>query len=226
MEEQLFVNDGPLKPSEVARLKPSDPTLPLEELRKRYKEHGYLFLKGLLPREDVLKAREDYFKFLSPSGVLKPGTEPVEGIFDSEKDVSQFPGIGVGRVDDAKPTEFISLALEAHGQDWYAKEFCKHPVLLDFMERFTGWSTHTRPLERTLLRNNIPDTKAIGVHYDQIFLRYGEPTSVTVWVPIGDIRINGGGLMYLENGMAYFPVSRESLANICFRSYPGESLRR
>ncbi|KAF2098593.1 hypothetical protein NA57DRAFT_38877 [Rhizodiscina lignyota] len=202
IEEQLFANDGALEPSEIARLKPSDPSLPLNELRRRFQDDGYLFLKGLLPRKDVLQVREDYFKFLSPSGILKDGTAPVAGIFDSAKDVTLFPGIGVGRVDEQQGADFVSLALDAHSQDWYADKFCKHPVLLDFMARFTGWSTDTRRLERTLLRNNIPDTKAIGVHYDQIFLRYGEPTSVTVWVPMGDIKINGGGLMYLENGHA------------------------
>ena len=50
------------------------------------------------------------------------------------------------------------------------------------------------------MRNNIPGTKAIGVHYDQIFLRHGEPTAITAWVPIGDVSINGGGLIYLEKG--------------------------
>lgn len=216
IEEQLFVNDGPLKQSEVARLNKSDPTLPVEELRRRYKEDGYLFVKGLLPRKDVLQARDDYFHFLSPSGVLKEGTSPVAGIYDSAKDVALFPGIGVGRVDDsAKPekttAEFVTRALEAHGQDWYSENLCAHPVLHDFMVRFTGWNTNTRRLERTLLRNNIPGTKAIGVHYDQIFLRYGEPTSVTVWVPMGDIRITGGGLMYLENGRQ--PLLALSLSN-------------
>ncbi|PHH73164.1 hypothetical protein CDD83_4799 [Cordyceps sp. RAO-2017] len=33
-------------------------------------------------------------------------------------------------------------------------------------------------------------------------MRYGEPTSVTAWVPIGDIRLEGGGLIYLEGGDA------------------------
>ena len=59
---------------------------------------------------------------------------------------------------------------------------------------------HTLPLQRTLLRNNTPGNKAIGVHYDQIFLRHGEPTSVTAWVPIGDVGIQGGGLIYMEKG--------------------------
>lgn len=204
-DEQLYVNDGPLEPEEIARLKSSDPNLPLEELRSRFKDNGYLYLKGLLPREDVLKAREQYFTFLAPSGVLEDGTAPALGIFNSTKDVKRFPGIGVGRVDanvgsGLESSDFVSLALDAHGQKWYSEDFCKHPVLLDFMARFTNWSSNTHPLERTLLRNNIPNTKAIGVHYDQIFLRYGEPTSVTVWVPIGDIALNGGGLIYLENG--------------------------
>lgn len=66
------------------------------------------------------------------------------------------------------------------------------------MARFSGWGGNTVTLKRTLLRNNIPGTKAIGVHYDQIFLRHGEPTSITAWVPIGDVGIKGGGLMYLE----------------------------
>ncbi|KAH8819049.1 hypothetical protein F5884DRAFT_759310 [Xylogone sp. PMI_703] len=204
--EPLYVNDGLLQPSEIARLRASDPTLPLEELRSRLSEDGYLYLKGLLPRQDVLKAREKYFNFLAPSGVLEDGTSPVLGIFNSTKDVEEFPGIGVGRVDSAvtpeqKSRDFVTLALDAHSQKWYAQDLCKHPSLLNFMARFTGWGSNTRPLERTLLRNNIPNTKAIGVHYDQIFLRYGEPTSITVWVPMGDIDIRGGGLIYLERGI-------------------------
>ncbi|KAF8860332.1 hypothetical protein BDZ45DRAFT_800910 [Acephala macrosclerotiorum] len=198
---KLFVNDGPLQ--NPGRLRPSDPSLPLEELRARYNEDGYLFLKGLLPRADVLKAREAYFEYLSPTGVLKPGTKPVEGIFDSSKDIAQFPGIGAGAVGgNGHPGEqaaaFVDLALEAHAEPWYTN-FCQHPDLHSFISKFTSWGTNTLGFRRTLLRNNVPGTKAIGVHYDQIFLRYGEDTSVTAWVPMGDVSITGGGLIYLEN---------------------------
>lgn len=31
-------------------------------------------------------------------------------------------------------------------------------------------------------------------------MRHGEPTSITAWVPIGDISLEGGGLIYLEKG--------------------------
>lgn len=205
--EKLFVNDGLLRPDQVGFLKESTPDTPIEELRRRYDEDGYVFLKGLIPREDVLKAREEYFTMLAPSGVLKPGSNAVEGIFDSAKDSLDYPGIGAGTIGgNRKPgaaaaEKFIELALEAHYADWYKEIFCKHPALKDMVARISGWGDeNTLGVKRSLLRNNTPGNKAIGVHYDQIFLRHGEPTSFTAWVPMGDISLTGGGLIYLENG--------------------------
>ncbi|KAF2816973.1 uncharacterized protein BDZ99DRAFT_5967 [Mytilinidion resinicola] len=204
--ESLFVNDGPLAADQVGLLRASNPDLPLEELRQRYEEDGYLFLKGLLPRQDVLKAREEYFKLLSPSGVLKDGTAPVDGIFNEQNDPHDYPGIGAGAADgNGKPggekaEKFVDLALQAHYETWYKEDFCKHPVLRDLIAKLTGWGESTLGVRRSLLRNNTPGNKAIGVHYDQIFLRHGEPTSVTAWVPMGDVSLSGGGLIYLEKG--------------------------
>ena len=219
---QLTVNDGNLLPDEVGQLRASDPSLTLDELRNRYNEDGYLFLKGLIPREDVLKAREEYFRLVSPTGVLEDGTSLVEGVFNPEKSPEGFPGIGAGAAGmNGRPggdtaQQFVDLALQAHTEDWYAETFCKHPALHDFIARLTGWGEHTLGLKRSLLRNNVPGTKPIGVHYDQIFLRHGEPTSVTAWVPIGDVKVNGGGLIYLEDGwlLSVYPGQLYWLTNI------------
>ncbi|KAJ3550075.1 hypothetical protein NM208_g178 [Fusarium decemcellulare] len=70
---ELYVNDDLLAPTEVSKLRVSYPDEPLEELYQRYITDGYVFLRGLLPREDVLSARESYFTSMAPSGVLKPG---------------------------------------------------------------------------------------------------------------------------------------------------------
>lgn len=202
----LEVNDGSLLPENIAYLSPSCPSEPLEILRARYEQDGMLLLKGLLPREDVLRTRTKYFDMMSPSGVLQQNTEPVEGIFNSTRSPDDFPGIGAGaagqngRPGGESAQTFVNLAIEAHYQDWYTKDLAKHPALLDFVAKFTGWNENILGLNRSLLRNNVPGTKPIGVHYDQIFLRYGEPTSVTAWVPIGDVSLTGGGLMYLEDG--------------------------
>ncbi|KAK5048680.1 hypothetical protein LTR84_005771 [Exophiala bonariae] len=207
--EVLAVNDGLLTAGQYGYLKPTTLDTPIEQARQQFKKEGYLFIKGLIPRRDVLKAREEYFKFLAPSGVLKPDTSPVDGIFDQTQDKLDFPGIGAGSADaNGRPTgphpdvasKFVDLALKAHTEPWYKEVFCKHPDLRAYVSRLTGWGDDTMAVRRTLLRNNTPGNKAIGVHYDQIFLRHGEDTSVTAWVPMGDISRQGGGLIYLETG--------------------------
>ncbi|KAF1970190.1 hypothetical protein BU23DRAFT_601118 [Bimuria novae-zelandiae CBS 107.79] len=204
--EKLYVNDGLLRPEQVGRLEESSPDLPVGELRRRYEQDGYVFLKGLLPRADVLQARKEYFEMLAPSGVLKPGTAAVDGIFNDAKSAEDFPGIGAGaspgngRPGADTAEVFVDLALQAHYADWYKERFCKHPILKETIARISGWGDNTLGVRRSLLRNNTPGNKAIGVHYDQIFLRHGEPTSFTAWVPMGDISMTGGGLIYLENG--------------------------
>lgn len=209
---QLRVNDGPLPASEVLPLQPSYPNEPLSVLRERYERDGVLFLKGLLPRADVLRCREAYFNYLSPTGVLAPGSAAVDGIFDATKDRNMYPGVGAatnpGKKTDNTAATFVDLAIKAHTEPWYAEDLCKHPVLLDFVKKFSGWGEDTLALRRTLLRNNTPGNKAIGVHYDQIFLRYGEPTAITGWVPIGDVSLEGGGLIYMEDGMLADRVGR------------------
>lgn len=204
---QLHVNDGPLEPENVARLRPTSLDTPIDEIRRRYAEDGYVFLKGLIPREDVLKARENYFTHVESTGVLAPGSQAVEGKFNAHKDKANYPGIGSGWdkndggdcYEASVAQKFVDLAVQAHGEPWYV-DFCRHPALKSFIAAMTGWGEKTMGVKRTLLRNNTPGNKAIGVHYDQIFLRYGEDNSVTAWVPVGNVNVNGGGLIYLENG--------------------------
>jgi phytanoyl-CoA hydroxylase len=223
----LAVNDGPLK--DVKPLHQSQPNEPIEILRQRYEEDGYLFLKGLIPPADVWKTRHEYFNMMLPTGVLEEGTQPVQGIFNHSKSPEEFPGIGAGgagkngRPGGDKASQFVDLAIDAHYRQWYAEDFCRHPALMDFVSRFTGWESNTLGLRRSLLRNNIPGTKPIGVHYDQIFLRHGEPTSVTAWVPIGDIKVSGGGLIYLENGRSRCCHSELDALTVTFQGIPSAS---
>jgi hypothetical protein len=203
---KLFVNDGSLRSDEFGLLPSFDPqNTSMEEMRRAFTEDGYLFLKGLIPREEVLEARKRYFEHLSPSGLLKPGTKPVEGVFDPACTPLDYPGIGTGSegTDTAASVKFQELALSAHGESWYKDVFCKSPTLLKFVANFTGWDDSTMAVERTLLRNNIPKNHAIGVHYDYIFLRHGDDSVLTTWVPMGDVKVDGGGLIYLEKGSSF-----------------------
>ncbi|KOS22823.1 hypothetical protein ESCO_003930 [Escovopsis weberi] len=198
---ELFVNDGKLEQDQIGILRPTPLDTPAAEMRTRLARDGYLFIKGLLPRADVLEARARYFEYLSPTGLLKPGTRPVDGVFDPARPAADYPGIGAGvpGTGTATSAAFVDLAIRAHAEKWY-DALCKHPRLLEFVAGLSGWGEHTLALERSLLRNNLPGNAAIGVHYDYIFLRHGNDSVLTAWVPIGDVKVEGGGLIYLEKG--------------------------
>lgn len=92
---------------------------------------------------------------------------------------------------------FSDLTVRAHMEKWYTDDFCQHPNLIDFVAKLTEWND-VRQFKRSLLRCNIPNSEPIGVHYDHIFLRQEDTTNITAWCVMGDIKIDGGGLMYLE----------------------------
>jgi len=51
-----------------------------------------------------------------------------------------------------------------------------------------------------MLQHSVPGSSSTSIHYDQIFLRAGNPEHefLTALVPLSDIAIDGRGLMYLE----------------------------
>src|SRR3954447_12420178 len=83
------VDTGPDKFGELRR---SDALIgDAPALRERMQEDGYLFLPGLLDREEVQAARQSIMAMLAEEGVLEPGTPPEEGIAAREP----VRGVGV-----------------------------------------------------------------------------------------------------------------------------------
>ncbi|KAM0714314.1 hypothetical protein Q7P37_010101 [Cladosporium fusiforme] len=168
---------------------------PLSEMRKRFEEDGYVWVKNVMPREDVLDMRQSYFEHMAPTGILKPGTSPRDGIFDEREDPVAHNGVG-GR-DLPEAIERVNKLAEAHTQPFYLA-FLEHPKLRQFVRDFMEWKNDVL-VKRTMLRHNVPHGLSTGVHYDRLFLRAGEAEFLTAWVPIGDVAAVGGGLVYLEH---------------------------
>ncbi|KAL8988959.1 MAG: hypothetical protein Q9177_002053 [Variospora cf. flavescens] len=166
--------------------------MPLDEMRQRYRKDGYIWIKDVIPREDVYDMREHYFSHFSHTGMLRPGTSPRDGIFNPSSDPNAHEGIG------GIPEEATKQLLNAVHADPYYRNFLAHPNLRAFIRHFTGWKQELI-VDRALLRHNCPGSRSTGVHYDQYFLRDGDDEFLTAWVPIGDCAPAGGGLMYLEN---------------------------
>ncbi len=165
----------------------------LSEIRARYARDGYVWIKNVIPRSDVLDMREQYFRTISPTGLLAPNTHPREGLFNLGLDPTTHQGLGAAPQDSA-----MHMLDEIHASKEY-HDFLAHPDLRHWVCRIAGWEREV-VMKRGLLRHNVPGSKCpSGIHYDQLFLRAGDPVFVTAWVPMGDCAADGGGLMYLED---------------------------
>src|SRR5512140_2917653 len=68
-------------PNRLGWLLPSDPGEPVRRLWEQFNEQGYLWLKGLLDRSDVLDFRRRYFSAFARTGLLAPGSDPLDAIY-------------------------------------------------------------------------------------------------------------------------------------------------
>lgn len=186
----LAVYDQPLvsngytlsnEPHRLGYLIPSDPQSPLEELREQYAAQGYLWLKGILDRDAVLAFRKYYFEMMLPTGIIAPGTDPAEGIASGQ--------LSSRSLHDKLLMELVrTAAYEA---------FCLDPRIWQFYDRFLGGPSYLH--KRKIVRSSFPGaTSNTPAHYDLIYLRGGTASVCTSWIPIGDIPVEMGGLVYLE----------------------------
>ncbi|MDB5079146.1 MAG: Phytanoyl-CoA dioxygenase [Chloroflexi bacterium] len=172
-------------PDRLGWLVPSDPTGSIEVLWEQYKSQGYLWLKGLLDREAVLAFRRFYFTAFQSTGLLKPGTDPVEGIYSN------------GEVDQIAAHK---IAVEAVRWPEF-EQFCLSEPIVKFYEAFFGGDIYLH--KRKIIRHTKPaDPNCTGGHYDLIYLRAGTDRLCSSWIPLGDTPVEMGGLIYLEGSDA------------------------
>lgn len=165
----------------LGMLIPSDPNAPTAELRTQFAEQGYLWLKGILDRSEVLAFRRRYFAAFAAAGLLAPGSDPVDGIY------------AAGSEDKAAVRRIMGEAVM-----WAAYEaFCLAAPIVRFYDEFLGGPSYLH--KRKLIRYTKPgDAACTGAHYDLTYLRAGTNRVCTSWIPIGDIPVAMGGLIYLE----------------------------
>jgi len=194
LPEHVQANQGRVPGPQLGWLRSTLADTPIEEIRRRLEEDDYVFIKGLLPREDVLRMREHYFSQYAGTSLLDPTKPFVEGVFNPTESAEAHKGIGGGDTEG----EDLKRLVGAHREANYLN-FLQHPQLRGMVRELMGWDEEVL-LQRTMLRHNVPGGESTGVHYDKLFLRGGDAFFLTAWVPIGDVRATGGGLIYLEKG--------------------------
>jgi ectoine hydroxylase-related dioxygenase (phytanoyl-CoA dioxygenase family) len=186
-EPHLVANGKSLStaPNRLGTLTPTDPGMGVEAIRRLFEENGYVWLKGFLPRREVIEFRGWVFGHMASTGLIEAGTDPRDGISSAIAPE--------GRDVDRRLMSLVrSVAYEG---------FCAQPRISRFMDEFLSGISYLH--KRKIMRHVQPGTTmATPAHYDLVYLRGGTSRIVTAWIPIGDIPVEMGGLTYLEGSHA------------------------
>lgn len=185
--QKALVSNGyvlSMTPQRLGWLSPSDPGTPRALLWEQFRAQGYLWLKNILDRKEVLAFRRRFMVALAKAGLLAEGTDPVDGVYSGQ----ESKGIAARQLHEAVR--------------WAAYEaFCLSAPIWRFYEEVLGGPTYLH--KRKILRYTRPgDPSCTGAHYDLTYLRAGTDRVYTSWIPIGDIPVEMGGLIYLEGSDA------------------------
>ena len=153
----------------------SDAADDMEELRRRFADDGYLYMKGYLDRDEVLKARASLTERLAAEGVLAANRPHIDGYAAPGGGYSFKPEV------TRNNPEIQNLLYGGRLAEFYRKFFAEEIRHYDF----------------TWLRAIGPG-KGTNPHCDLPYMGRGTHQHMTCWVPYGDISFDLGGLVVLE----------------------------
>lgn len=147
----------------------------VEELRRRFADNGYLYMKGYLDRDEVLNARSSLTGRLAAEGVLDASRPHMDGY--------------------AAPGGGYAFKPEVTNNNPAVQNLLYGGRLAEFYRRFYG--EEIRHYDFTWLRAIGPG-KGTNPHCDLPYMGRGTHRHMTCWVPYGDISFELGGLVVLE----------------------------
>lgn len=150
-------------------------------LRRSFAEEGYVLLREVLDRNDVLAAREEAFTRLAEMGEIQP--PPSVGIATGTSRRSELAG-DLGAFWKSV-SEGPALRRVTHGAR------LRELVALLF-------DAPARPHDYLFLRP-APVGNATDLHYDYPFFAGGASQIVTCWLPLGEIPVCDGPLVVVEH---------------------------
>jgi ectoine hydroxylase-related dioxygenase (phytanoyl-CoA dioxygenase family) len=150
-------------------------------LRERLDEDGYVLLRGCLERDAVMAARAEVFARLAEVGEVR---EPSQD------------GIATG----------ASRRAELHPDlNAFWRSVCEGGKLRDVTHRgalggvaSAIFGAKARPFDMLWLRAMVGG-RASHLHFDHVYMNRGSANVVTAWIPLGDVPIEAGPIVFVEN---------------------------
>jgi len=153
-------------------------------LRERFKQDGYVYLRGILDPQEVKALRGYYFGMFDPP-YLAPGTEPADGVWSGIVPEGQLRHGVAGH-----PAHTLVRSN-------YFEKFAAAPELESLAKVLLG-DDQVRQLPRQIVRHFNKGPLSSRAHTDYDYMDRGSASIITMWLPIGDCPVQSGGLAYLE----------------------------
>ncbi|MDA0589693.1 MAG: phytanoyl-CoA dioxygenase family protein [Planctomycetota bacterium] len=163
-----------------------------DELRQRFEQDGYIFVRGVVPPSDVQAARDEVFGRLAE--VEEIAEPPGEGIFtghsrreELQPDKGAFwqsvsEGPAIRRVTHAPGTEALISCLQ--GEPAFGHDFI-------------------------FLRPGVPG-RFTFLHFDYPFFSRGSQRVVTAWTAVGPVPTIEGALFIVENSRTFEDLLKDT----------------
>jgi hypothetical protein len=146
-----------------------------EALRDRLRQDGYLYLPGLLDRQEVVAARRVITGRLAEQGFLDPNAPAIDAVARPGAEIMFRPDLAM----DNAPLQRVLYS----------------GPMMQFYSHFFGEAI--RHYDFTWLRAAAPG-KNSSPHCDIVYMGRGTFDVLTAWTPLGDIAIDSGALTILE----------------------------
>ncbi|UKS24120.1 phytanoyl-CoA dioxygenase family protein [Paenibacillus sp. HWE-109] len=146
-----------------------------EALRERLAEDGYLLIRGLHDRNQVLSARTEFLQSMQEMGRLDPAAPLEEGIIGGENKGAMW-GKSADELKDSFP-QFLNVVNSSS--------------VMDFFERLLGGPALTYDYKWPRAVGHGGNT---GAHYDIVYMGRGTKNVYTMWTPFGDTSLELGTL--------------------------------
>ncbi|MBA3710315.1 MAG: phytanoyl-CoA dioxygenase family protein [Planctomycetes bacterium] len=160
----------------LGELRESQADADVGELRARMDEDGYLFIRGLHHRDDVLAARRELLDRLHSAKALDPYASLMDGIIGPAGQPSWMEAFHRGEGATKGPA-FLALVEGRPVMDFFARFFDRPVLTFDFKWlRVVGRGEFT------------------SAHLDNVYMGRGSPNLHSVWTPIGDTSMDMGAL--------------------------------
>ncbi|MBD1942101.1 phytanoyl-CoA dioxygenase family protein, partial [Coleofasciculus sp. FACHB-712] len=147
-----------------------------QKLRQRMQQDGYLYLRALLNPQEVWQSRQEIAERLAAEDCLEPGHPILECV--------------------AKPGLKMHFRPDLAAQSQAIKKLLYSGRMMEFYQVFLGGDV--RPFDYTWLRAVAPGHGTYA-HCDIVYMGRGTHDLYTTWTPLGDVSLEMGGLIILEN---------------------------